>query len=148
MNRHERPFDLHNSVGHSETSEKNNDKLAFEPILVRLNNLSQGGEMQTSNIVGNIPVNPEIPEGLWSTPHEKRSAEQMALWGKPFILTSPNPHFLSGTRFDVHCLDGRATDRPTCWGMFGTLEEAEQRAEKGPPLNEGATRTGGMEHGR
>ena len=102
--------------------------------------------METSNGVGNTPVDPEIPDGLWSTPHEKRPASHMALWGKPFILSSVNPHFPSGTRFDVHCLYGEAVDRPTCWGMFGTLEEAQQRAAKGPPWGEGP-RTGGMGHG-
>ena len=103
--------------------------------------------MQTSGIVGTIPVDPEIPDGFWSTPHEKRPEDHLAWWGKPFILSSANPHFPSGSRFDVHCLDGGATDRPTCWGMFGTIEEAEQRAISGPPWNEATSRTGGMEHG-
>ena len=30
----------------------------------------------------------------------------------------------SGKRYEVHCLDGGAWDRPTGWGMFPTLEEA------------------------
>jgi len=102
--------------------------------------------MQTSAIAGNVPVNPEIPEGL-STPDGKRPATHMALWGKPFILSSANPHFPSGVRFDVYCLDGGAAERPTCWGMFGTLEEAERRAQKGPPWSDGQSRSGGMNHG-
>jgi hypothetical protein len=103
--------------------------------------------MQTPSVEVNIPLNPEVPEGFWSTPHEKRPADHLVWWGKPFILRSPNPHFPSGTRFDVHCLDGGATDRPCCWGMFGTLEKAEQRAATGPPWSEAPSRTGGAGHG-
>jgi hypothetical protein len=37
-----------------------------------------------------------------------------------------------GRGYDVRCLDGGAWDRPTCWGMFATLEEALACAGKGP----------------
>lgn len=30
----------------------------------------------------------------------------------------------SGFRYGVYCLDGGAWDRPTCWGMFATIEQA------------------------
>lgn len=29
-----------------------------------------------------------------------------------------------GNRYEARCLDGGAWDRPTCWGMFPTLQEA------------------------
>lgn len=38
----------------------------------------------------------------------------------------------SGTRYTVDCLDGGAWDRPTWWGDFGTLEEAQKCCDKGP----------------
>jgi len=41
-------------------------------------------------------------------------------------------HFPSGVRYDVRCLDGGAWDRPTGWGMVGTLEEAIHIAKNGP----------------
>jgi len=41
-------------------------------------------------------------------------------------------HFPSGIRFRVQCLDGGAWDRPTGWGMVGTLEEAIHIAKNGP----------------
>jgi hypothetical protein len=37
-----------------------------------------------------------------------------------------------GVRYDVRCLDGGAWDRPTGWGMVGTLEEAIHIAKNGP----------------
>lgn len=37
----------------------------------------------------------------------------------------------SGTRYTVHCLDGGAWDRPTCWGDFGSLEEAQECCANG-----------------
>ena len=103
--------------------------------------------MKTSSAVENVQVDPKIPEGLWSTPNEKRPADHLAFWGKPFIQSSANPHFPSGRRFDVYCLDGGAADRPTCWGMFGTLEEAAQRAQDGPPWGDYSFSVGRMQHG-
>lgn len=38
----------------------------------------------------------------------------------------------SGTRYTVDCLDGGAWDRPTWWGDFGSLEEAQECCENGP----------------
>jgi len=40
-----------------------------------------------------------------------------------------------GVRYDVRCLDGGAWDRPTGWGMVGTLEEAIHIAKNGPSWN-------------
>lgn len=37
----------------------------------------------------------------------------------------------TGTRYEVRCLDGGAWDRSTCWGMFGSLEEALKIAKNG-----------------
>jgi len=78
-------------------------------------------------------VNPELPEGFWFTPNEERPASHLAWWGKPLILTGANPYFPDGMRYDVYCLDGESSDRPSLWGMFGTLEEAVERAREGPP---------------
>jgi len=40
--------------------------------------------------------------------------------------------FLTGTRYEVRCLDGGAWDRSTSWGMFPTLEAAVACANTGP----------------
>lgn len=37
--------------------------------------------------------------------------------------------FPSGIRYEVRCLDGGAWDRPTCWGVFSTLADAERCAQ-------------------
>jgi len=91
--------------------------------------------MRTADLFGTILVDPEFPAGLWGTPNEMRPADQMVFWGKPFIKTVPNPYSPTGTRFDLYCLDGEIEDRPTCWGMFDTLEAAEFRAFAIPPWN-------------
>lgn len=38
----------------------------------------------------------------------------------------------TGTRYDVRCLDGGAWDRPTCWGMFRSIEQAIECVNEGP----------------
>ena len=40
--------------------------------------------------------------------------------------------FPGGTRYMVHCLDGGAWDRPTMWGVFGSLEQAQDCCDNGP----------------
>lgn len=102
--------------------------------------------MKTSEAIMDIPVDPELPEGLWSTPHDQRPAAHMAMWGKPFVQRFPNPFFPTGYRFDVYCLDGGVSDRPTCWGMFGSLEEAIQRAQEAPPWGDHSAKPGGMKY--
>ena len=94
---------------------------------------------------GDIPVNPNVSKGFWSyTPKPMRSKEDLTWWGKPFIQTVPNPNFPKGIRYDVYCLeDGSTLDRPAVWGMFGTMEEAVQRAQEGPPWRPEASRIGG-----
>jgi len=87
-------------------------------------------------IMVECPINPDLPKGFWFTPNEERATDHMAWWGKPFILTIANAHFPTGIRYDVYCLDGKSSDRPSLWGMFGTLEEAVQRAKDGPPWRE------------
>lgn len=86
-----------------------------------------------------IPINPKLPKNFSSTPNEQRPPSHMKWWGQPYIQTQV--HFMnedgraewlkawpSGTRYDVRCLDGGAWDRPTVWGMFPTLEEAQHCA--------------------
>jgi len=80
-----------------------------------------------------VLINPKLPDRFWNTPNRERTADHFAWWGKPFIVTNPNPNFLGGTRYEVYCLDGESWNHPTLWGMFGTIEEAEERAKDGPP---------------
>ena len=99
-----------------------------------------------------VPINPRLPKNFSDTANESRPPRHMALWGIPYIETDTGGHdtkedrakwleaWPSGTRYDVRCLDGGAWDRPTCWGMFATIEEAVQCAHKGPRWREkGAT---------
>jgi len=81
--------------------------------------------MKAQRIVDGIPVDPELPEGFWSTPIEKRPESQVEdFWGKPFVLTVPHVEWAGGFRYDTYCLNSGAWDRPTAWGKFGTLAEA------------------------
>ena len=81
-----------------------------------------------------IAVNPKVPTWFWADkPIEKRSPGDLIWLGKPFIKSVPNPHFPEGNRYDVYCLETKNSDHPSVWGMFGTLEEAVQRAKEGPP---------------
>jgi len=89
--------------------------------------------MMDGVMLDNCPINPDLPDGFWFTPNAQRSADHMAWWDKPFIVTTANPHFPTGTRYDVYCLDGESSDRPTAWGKFGSLAEALERAREGPP---------------
>ena len=88
--------------------------------------------MMIDSMVEGIPVDPILPYGFMSyLPYELRPDDHLAWMGKPFILTSVNGHYPSGVRYEVYCLDGVETDRPTVWGFFGTLEEAIQRVKIG-----------------
>ena len=82
--------------------------------------------------VEEILVDPEIPDWFWSGP-EQRNESKQAWVGKSFIQTTTNPHFPTGIRYDVYCLEDISARRPAVWGMFGTLEEAFERAKEGPP---------------
>lgn len=81
-------------------------------------------------VVDGVPVNPRLPKGFSSTANERRPQSHMAWWGAPYIeiIEDDDPKFVEhwkGTlRYDVCCLDGGAWDRPTCWGMFASLQEA------------------------
>jgi hypothetical protein len=94
--------------------------------------------MNGTSLVEGINVDPVVPDDFWSfIPKENRPKDHLAWWGKPFIQTVANPYFPSGVRYDVYCLEeGTYTDHPALWGMFGTLEEAVQRAKEGPPWHE------------
>jgi len=85
--------------------------------------------------VNGVNVDPVIPNEFWSfIPIAKRPKNHLKWLEKAFILTVANPHFPGGNRYDVYCLeDGGTSDRPSVWGMFGTLEEAVERAKEGPP---------------
>ena len=94
--------------------------------------------MKQRSLVNGINVDPVIPNEFWSfIPKENRPEDHLKWLEKPFILTVANPHFPGGNRYDVYCLEtGGTSDRPALWGMFGTLEEAVQRAKEGPPWRE------------
>ncbi|MDG4868620.1 hypothetical protein P8631_11470 (plasmid) [Guyparkeria sp. 1SP6A2] len=55
------------------------------------------------------------PEAEWKARVDKQRASWFEAWPE-------------GVRYDVHCLDGGAWDRPTSRGMFPTLHEAIARA--------------------
>ena len=92
-------------------------------------------------MLDNCPINPDLPDGFWFTPNAQRSADHMAWWDKPFIVTTANPHFPTGTRYDVYCLDGESSDRPTAWGKFGS-NEAQLGADFVQMIAEGLARFG------
>jgi hypothetical protein len=99
--------------------------------------------MNESSLVDGISVDPVVPSEFWSfIPKADRPEDHLKWLEKPFIRTTANPHFSGGKRYDVYCLETRGTsDRPAVWGMFGTLEEAVQRAKAGPPWREHAPRS-------
>lgn len=105
-----------------------------------------------------IPVNPVLPSKFDDTPNEQRPPSHQKWWFRPFIVTDSWDQIVargapimedpierekyraswfdawpSGTRYDVRCLDGGAWDRSTCWGMFRTMEEAQQCARGRDP---------------
>lgn len=112
--------------------------------------------------VGAVLINPKLPEGFASTSNDWRPPSHRKWWGLPYIETTSvedmdsyyaeridewaeegrkhwaenRPGWLaawpSGTRYEVRCLDGGAWDRPTCWGMFASLDEAIACASSGP----------------
>lgn len=87
--------------------------------------------MVAERSIEGILIDPEIPDGFWSTPKGKRPPSHLAFWNTPFILTVPHVY---SPRYDVYCLDGGAWEHPTCWGKFATLEEAVQCARSGNGL--------------
>ena len=101
--------------------------------------------MNETSLVDGINIDPVIPNDFWSyTPKENRPKDHLTWWGKPFIQTVANPYFPAGMRYDVYCLEGGAiADHPALWGMFGTLEEAIQRAKEGPPWHKHTPASGG-----
>jgi len=101
--------------------------------------------MNETSLVDGINIDPVVPDGFWSfTPKENRPKDHLRWWGKPFIQTVANPYFPNGLRYDVYCLEaGGIADHPAIWGMFGTLEEAVQRAKEGPPWHKHSSGSGG-----
>ena len=100
--------------------------------------------MKAERVIDGIPVNPKLPEGFDGTPNEERPASHDEWWARPYVCIYPCPYeqgseylarwlkaWPSGNRYDTHCLDGGAWDRPTVWGKFGTLEEAIRCAKDG-----------------
>ena len=88
--------------------------------------------MKAEKVINGIPVNPVLPKHFWDMDNALRPASHAKWWGVPFIRTVPHELWPQGVRFDTHCLDGGAWDRPTAWGKFATLEEAIRCALEGP----------------
>ena len=97
-----------------------------------------GFQFQCSEIRDGVAINPELPANFSSTANETRPPRHRQWWDVPYIEVyhDDHPQFVQhwkgNTRYDVRCLDGGAWDRPTCWGMFSTLEEALACCGKGP----------------
>jgi hypothetical protein len=95
-------------------------------------------DFRCDNAVNGVPINPVLPADFGNTNNDDRPDRHRVWWDVPYIevYESNHPKFVEawpeGARYDVRCLDGGAWDRPTCWGMFATLEEALACAGKGP----------------
>lgn len=118
--------------------------------------------MRAERFVQGIPVNPVLPKNFDCTDNERRPASHLPWVHTPYIETTSVEDldaqyagrtddyadearsswiegrktwmnaWPTGTRYDVRCLDGGAWDRPTCWGMFPSLEEAIRCVNEGP----------------
>lgn len=120
-----------------------------------------GQRFKAANCIGGVLINPVLPKDFDNTSNDVRPTGHLKFWGLPYIETytdsdvDPASHtdeyadkrrahwadsgraewfkaWPSGWRYDVHCLDGGAWDRPTSWGCFATLAEALECAGVGP----------------
>jgi hypothetical protein len=112
------------------------------------------GTVVAQDCVDGIFVDPQLPKRFAQTSNESRPDSHQRWWDRPYIekytwesmssgARGPEnatqeeraawfeawrrkwfESWPSGTRYDVRCLDGGAWDRPTCWGMFGSLDQA------------------------
>jgi hypothetical protein len=89
--------------------------------------------MKDKMIIKNVPVDPDLPSDFLKPFSGERPTQHTSWVGNPFILSTPNPHFTGGIRYDVFCLESGGSDRPIVWGMFPTIDEAVERAKVGPP---------------
>jgi hypothetical protein len=80
--------------------------------------------MKCRRVVDGIPVDPELPDGFWNTPSEKRPCDHLEWWGRPFVVTVANADQEEVVRYGTYCLNDAAQDRPSFWGKFGSLKEA------------------------
>lgn len=70
-----------------------------------------------------IPIDPQLPDGFFSTPNEQRSARELRLWwDRPFAQLTQDGKLV------VRCLDGGAWDRPTWYGVAETPAAAAELA--------------------
>ena len=77
-----------------------------------------------ADCVQGILIDPQLPDDFDNTANEDRPPEQMAMWGKPYIVSN------GPGRYDVRCLDGGAWDRSTWRGKAPTVEEAVELARQ------------------
>jgi hypothetical protein len=119
-----------------------------------------GKSFQANRCIKGILVDPKLPKGFDFTPNDQRPQSHQKFFGLPYIVSYCEAGFYlakhtdeyaeqrrayweaigcdewfkawpNGIRFDVHCLDGGAWDRPTYWGCFATLAEALECAKAG-----------------
>ncbi|MDB6020799.1 MAG: hypothetical protein JWQ04_656 [Pedosphaera sp.] len=102
----------------------------MKPIALLTGEDGRSHSFKCEQIVDGVPVNPVLPNGFSHTANQGRPSRHLAWWCVPYIETETGDHpgfvkcWKGNTRYDVRCLDGGAWDRPTCWGMFATMEEA------------------------
>ena len=129
---------------HDKKHEKPNGVETEEPVMIALYS-SQSAKIpfgaksfKVAGMIDGIPVCPALPAAFSHTDNEKRPKAHRLWWDTPYIeiYLGTDQEWLkswpSGARYDVRCLDGGAWDRPTSWGMFGTLPEAIACAKAGP----------------
>lgn len=69
-------------------------------------------------LIDGVLVDPALPVGFDTTNHLLRGEVQRSRWwDRPFIERT-------GADYEVRCLDGTAPDRPSIWGVFGSMDEA------------------------
>ena len=69
--------------------------------------------------MNSLPTDPSLPPGFYNTPNDERPEAELELWwDKPFARTTEDGSF------DVQCLNGGTWDRPTFYGIVGSMEEA------------------------
>lgn len=90
---------------------------------------TEHGIITCERVIEGIAINPVDPPGVCDP--IRRSAAAIALWrGRPYVVGRDGA-------WVVRCLQF-ATDRPTVWGSFSTLEKAVREAASDPQRPEGS----------
>lgn len=82
---------------------------------------TDSGDIMASSIIDGIAVDPWSPP-IEGVEHLRRTEQELALWRRrPYVVS------VSGG-WEVRCLDGLQSDRPTAWGVVPTLDQAISHA--------------------